>query len=69
MADLKLGRLADRTPIKLSIHVLPELDGALREYARIYAEIYGREEQVTTLVPAMLDAFLQADREFLRRRK
>lgn len=67
MVDLKLARLPDRTPIKLAITVLPDLHQALQDYARLYAEAYGREEAVTDLIPAMLAAFLDSDRGFVRR--
>lgn len=69
MADLKLGRLPDRTPVKLTISVSPELNAALRDYATIYAQTYGRDEPVGELVPAMLSAFLESDRTFARARE
>lgn len=68
MADLKLGRLPDRTPVKLTISVSPELNAALRDYAAIYAQTYGSEEPIAELVPAMLAAFLESDRQFARSR-
>lgn len=66
--DLKLGKLPDRTPVKLAITIMPDLNDALREYARCYAEAYGCEEPVTELIPAMLAAFLESDRSFARSR-
>jgi len=68
MPELKLGRLPDRTPVKLAITVTPDLHQLLQEYAALYAEVYGREEAITELVPAMLAAFLESDRSFLRAR-
>ncbi|SFG01980.1 hypothetical protein SAMN05518801_105226 [Novosphingobium sp. CF614] len=68
MPELKLGRLPDRTPIKLAITVTPDLHHMLQQYAALYAEAYGREESVTELVPAMLAAFLESDRSFVRSR-
>lgn len=68
MTDLKLQALPDRSPMKLSVHVLPELAQALDEYAKMYAVTYGREEPVAALVPAMLEAFLKSDRAFMRGR-
>jgi hypothetical protein len=68
MPDLKLAQLPDRTPVKLSIAVLPDLHQALSDYAALYASIYGREEPVIDLIPAMLAAFLESDRSFTRRR-
>ena len=66
MADLKLGPLPDRTPIKLSISMMPDLHQALTDYAALYAQTYGRDEPVTELIPAMLAAFLESDRAFAR---
>lgn len=69
MADLKLARIPDRTPVKLTIAVLPDLHQALQDYARIYAEAYGRDEPVSELVPAILSAFLESDRVFAKARE
>lgn len=68
MADLKLPQLPDRTPVKLSISVIPDLHQSLAEYAALYAQTYGREEPVAELIPAMLAAFLESDRSFVRER-
>ena len=69
MVDLKLARIPDRTPVKLTITVLPDLHQALQDYARIYAETYGRDEPVSELVPAILSAFLDSDRAFAKTRE
>lgn len=68
MPDLKLGKLPDRTPVKLAITITPDLQAALEAYASIYAQTYGVEEPVVELVPAMLTAFLESDRSFVRAR-
>ena len=68
MADLKLPQLPDRTPLKLNIAVLPDLHQALLNYAALYAQTYGRDEPVAELIPAMLAAFLESDRAFVRDR-
>lgn len=68
MPDLKLAQLPDRTPVKLSISVMPDLHQALNDYAALYAEAYGRKEPVADLIPAMLAAFLDSDRAFSRGR-
>ncbi|MGH6617410.1 DUF2274 domain-containing protein [Sphingomonas sp.] len=68
MADLKLAKLPDRTPVKLTIAMMPELHAALTEYAALYVQTYGREEPVAELIPAMLEAFLESDRMFVRSR-
>ncbi|GLV24665.1 DUF2274 domain-containing protein [Sphingobium sp. TomTYG45] len=68
MADLKLAKLPDRTPVKLAITITPDLQNALRDYAAIYAQAYGIEEPVVELIPAMLAAFLDSDRNFIKAR-
>ena len=68
MADLKLPKLPDRTPVKLTISILPDLNQALCDYAALYAQAYGREEPVAELIPAMLSAFLDGDRAFAKAR-
>jgi hypothetical protein len=68
VADLKLTKLPDRTPVKLSITLTPELHKALGDYAAIYNETYGQSEPLTELVPHMLAAFLASDRGFAKAR-
>jgi hypothetical protein len=68
MSGLRLGRLPDRTPVKLTLNLPPELYRGLNDYAAAYAQIYGVEEPVVELIPAMLAAFLESDRAFARRR-
>lgn len=69
MADLKLGKLPDRVPVKLTVAILPELHQALQDYAALYAQAYGQEEPVAELIPAMLASFLESDRAFAKIRK
>lgn len=66
---LKLARIPDRTPVKLTILVSPDLHKALTDYSAAYREAYGADQPVTELVPAMLTAFLESDREFIRARQ
>lgn len=66
MAELKLPKLPDRTPVKLNIAVTPDLARRLQDYAAAYAQAYGQEEPVTELIPAMLVSFLESDRTFVR---
>jgi hypothetical protein len=69
MADLKLGKLPDRTLVKLTVTMPPDLQSALQTYAEIYAETYGVEEPIGELIPAMLAAFLASDRQFIKARE
>lgn len=68
MTELRLARLPERTPIKLTIHLTPQLHADLTRYAALYTETYGREEAVHDLIPSMLGAFLESDRAFTRAR-
>jgi hypothetical protein len=68
MAEIKLPQLPDRTPVKLSISIMPDLHQALADYAALYAKTYGRDEPISELIPAMLAAFLEGDRAFTRGR-
>lgn len=67
MVGLKLSKLPDRTPVKITISIMPDLHQALNEYADAYDAAYGQRESVTDLIPAMLASFLEGDREFRRR--
>jgi hypothetical protein len=69
MADLRIAKLPDRNPVKLTIAVMPELHDALQDYAKLYAETYGQADAMVDLVPAMLASFLEGDREFQKARK
>ena len=66
---LKLARIPDRTPVKLTILVAPELHERLTAYAAVYEQAYGAGVPVTELGPAMLASFLESDREFCRARQ
>jgi hypothetical protein len=64
MPNLKLARLPDRVPVKLTLTVQPDLHRALCDYVVMYAEVYGEQARVEDLVPAMLASFLESDRAF-----
>ena len=66
---LKLSKLPNGVPVKITISVSPELNQALADYAALYAESDGRPEPVTELIPAMLASFLESDRAFARWRR
>lgn len=66
---LKLSRLRDRTPVKLTISICPDLNEMLKAYAAVYQAAYGSSEPICELVPAMLAAFIESDREFARTRQ
>ena len=69
MSELRLRKLPDRTPVKLTVSLSPELSQALLDYAALYCEVYGQAEPLAELVPAMLAGFLDGDRAFARWRR
>lgn len=66
---LKLDRLPNRKPVKLTITLEPETFDALEDYARIYAEEYGDEESINVIASYMIGDFMEGDAAFKRRRK
>ncbi len=69
MVELRLPQLPDRVPVKLTIALPADLHQRLKGYATLYREAYGVEEPVVELIPAMLSAFLDSDRQSGRGRK
>lgn len=66
---LKLGKLPNRTPSKISVTLSTELNGALNDYAAIYRDAYGEAASVADLIPFMLEAFLASDKAFAKARR
>jgi hypothetical protein len=66
---MKLAKLPDRKPVRLTVTVNADLNRKLRDYATLYRETYGESEAVAELIPFMLEAFLENDRAFVRARK
>lgn len=69
MSALRLPKLPDRAPIKLTLHLAPELHAALERYGVLYEEAYGQSESIAELIPAMLANFLYSDRAFAKRQR
>lgn len=67
--SLRLAKLPDRTPVRMSVSVDPDLAAALSDYAEIYGQTYGTTEKPETLIPAMLDNFLGSDAGVKRARR
>ena len=64
---LKLAKLPDRTPVKIT--VTPDLAHTLADYAALYNRAYSDKAEVADLIPAMLESFLTSDRVFAKARK
>jgi len=65
---LKLPRLPDRTPVRLTVTLDAPLHTALKKNASLYEATYAERESVADLIPFMLRAFLDGDRAFTRTR-
>ncbi|MFV3131515.1 DUF2274 domain-containing protein [Niveispirillum sp. KHB5.9] len=66
---LKLPKLPDRTPVKLTLSLSPDLHQRLLSYAALYRATYGADEPVADLIPFILGAFLDSDRAYAKARK
>lgn len=66
---LKLAKLPDRTPVKVTVTLNPDLHRALRDYTALYKAEYGDTETIADLIPYMLASFLDGDRAFTKARK
>lgn len=66
---LKLAKLPDRTPVRITVSLAPDLHQRLQSYAALYRATYGEAEAVAELVPYMLEAFLDSDRTYAKANK
>ena len=67
--SLRIAKLPDLTPVKMTIHVEPDVHRLLEDYARIYNERYDADVAPGVLVPSMLATFLASDNGFKKARK
>ncbi|WP_298916539.1 DUF2274 domain-containing protein [uncultured Algimonas sp.] len=66
---LRIGKLPDLTPVKMTIQVEPDVHRMLEDYAQLYAQSYGEKIAPAALVPSMLASFLASDNGFKKARK
>ena len=64
---LRLAKLPERTAVKMTIALTPDLSARLSAYAKLYSATYGQEEPVAELIPYMLSKFIDDDRSFTKR--
>jgi len=67
--NLKLAKLTDTKPSKLSVSLPPDLLSDLEIYAKIYEQIYGEKQIVNALIPSMLTGFLASDHGFKKAKR
>ena len=66
---LRIAKLPDLTPVKMTVSLEPELYQMLEDYAQIYRDNYGEAVKTADLVPYMIAGFLASDNGFKRARK
>ena len=64
MTSLKLKKIPDSTPVKLSLTLLPDVYADLLLYAEIYKQEHGQQETPPTLASHMIAGFMAADSGF-----
>lgn len=69
MSGIRLTRLPDRTPVKMTLQMPPQLHADLSLYANLYATTYGQEVPIADLICAILTEYLANDRVFVRARR
>jgi len=67
--SLKLGPIPDRTPVKLSLSLAPDVYAALADYAAIHGREYGSDVKPSDVAGLMVEKFLESDAHFKRARK
>ncbi len=67
--NLKLAKLPDMTPSKMSVSLPPGLMADLTIYASLYEQTYGEKQAVSALIPSMLTSFLASDSGFKKAKR
>jgi hypothetical protein len=66
---LKIGPLPNPEKVKILVQISVELKESLDRYAQIHSQIGGRSVDAATLIPYMLQAFIDRDRGFRSMRR
>ncbi len=66
---LKLAKLPDRTPSKITITASADLKRDLQDYAALYREVYGEGVSIAELIPFILESFLKSDPALAKARR
>ena len=67
--NLKIAKLPDTRPAKLSISIPPSLMSDLELYTQLYEQTYGEKQPVSALIPSMLTGFLASDHGFKKAKR
>jgi len=66
---LKLAKLPDTTPVKITAALPPSLMRDLKIYPKLYEQTYGEKQSVGALIPSMLAGFLVSDHGFKKAKR
>ncbi len=64
MTGLKIRKIPDRTPVKITLSLPPEIHSDLLIYAEIYQKEHGSVETPQILAVQMITSFIQSDGGF-----
>jgi hypothetical protein len=66
---LKIGPLPNPEKVRVLVQISVELKESLDQYAKLHSQLGGRSVDAATLIPHMLQAFIDRDRGFRAMRK
>jgi hypothetical protein len=61
---LRLGRIPRVEAVKLTIFIPAATKQSLDQYASLHSQLYGESVDAVTLIPYMLQAFIERDRGY-----
>jgi hypothetical protein len=69
MTKLRLPPLPKSQTVKVTVSLSAELNAALEQYAELHSQVSGERNDLTRLIPYMLEAFIESDRAFRASRR
>jgi hypothetical protein len=66
---LKIGPLPNPDKVKILVQISVELKTSLDQYAQLHSQLGGRQVDAATLIPYMLQSFIDRDRGFRSMRR
>jgi hypothetical protein len=66
---LKIGPLPNLEKVKILVQISIELKEILDQYAQLHSQLSGRKVDAATLIPYMLQSFIDRDRGFRSMRR
>jgi len=66
---LKIGPLPNPEKVKILVQISIELKEFLDQYAQLHSQLSGRQVDAATLIPYMLQSFIDRDRGFRAMRR